>query len=52
MEELDLGEQRPASKEDLKRWYIEAHDKNFKLEEEIKMLKEVIKAQAAYIASM
>lgn len=52
MEESDSGGKRPASTEDFKKWYMEEHDKNFKLEEEIKMLKEVIKIQATYIASI
>lgn len=37
--------------EDYKKWYHEECDKNLKLEEEIKMLKEVIKVQAGYITN-
>lgn len=52
MEESDLGDKRPASTEDFKKWYMEECDKSLKLEEEIKRLKEVIKAQAVYIANL
>lgn len=52
MEESDLGGKRPASTEDFKKWYMEECDKNLKLEEEIKRLKEVIKIQATYIANI
>lgn len=52
MEESDLVEQRNASPEDFKKWYMEECDKNLKLEEEIKRLKEVIKIQATYIANI
>lgn len=52
MEESDSRGKRPASTEDFKKWYMEEHDKNFKLEEEIKRLKEVIKVQATYIANI
>lgn len=52
MEESDLEGKRSTSTEDFKKWYMEEHDKNFKLEEEIKRLKEVIKVQATYIANI
>ncbi len=52
MEESDLGGKRPASTEDFRKWYMEECDKNLKLEEEIKRLKEVIKIQATYIANI
>ncbi|WP_157237420.1 MULTISPECIES: hypothetical protein [Butyricimonas] len=52
MEESDLGSKRHASTEDFKKWYMEECDKNLKLEEEIKRLKEVIKVQATYIANI
>lgn len=38
--------------EDYKKWYHEECNKNLKLEEEIKMLKEVIKVQAIYMANI
>lgn len=52
MEESDSGGKRPASTEDFKKWYMEERDKNLKLEEEIKRLKEFIKVQAVYIANL
>ncbi len=52
MEESDLEGKRPAPPEDFKKWYMEEYDKNFKLEEEIKRLKEFIKVQATYIANI
>lgn len=52
MEESDLGGQTPASTEDFKKWYMEECDKNLKLEEEIKRLKEVIKVLATHIANL
>lgn len=51
MEESDLGGKCPASTEDFKKWYMEECDKNLKLKEEIKRLKEIIKVQAGYIAN-
>lgn len=38
--------------EDYKKWYHEECNKKLDLEEEIKRLKEVIKIQATYIASI
>lgn len=38
--------------EDYKKWFSEECDKNLKLEEELRRLKEVVKVQAAYIASI
>ena len=38
--------------EDYKKWYHEECNKNLKLEEEIKILKEVIKVQAIYMANI
>jgi|GEM_PF-4943251 len=52
MEESDSGGKRPASTEDFKKWYMEEYDKNLKLEEEIKRLKEVIKVLATHIANI
>lgn len=52
MEESGSGGKRPASMEDLKKWYMEECDKNLKLEEEIKRLKEVIKVLATYITNI
>lgn len=52
MEESDSGVNASASTEDFKKWYMEECDKNLKLEEEIKKLKEVIKVQATYIANI
>lgn len=38
--------------EDYKKWFNEECDKNLKLAEEIRKLREVVKVQAAYIASI
>ena len=37
--------------DDYKRWYMEECDKVFHLEEKVKKLQEMIKAQAEYIAN-
>lgn len=38
--------------EDYRKWFNEECDENLKLKEEIRRLREVVKVQAAYIASV
>lgn len=51
MEEKD---QKPKETtiEDYKKWFIQECDESSKLREELKKLKEIVKAQATYIASL
>lgn len=51
MEEKD-NTQKERTIEDYKKWFNEECDENMKLKEELRRLKEVVKAQAAYIASI
>lgn len=38
--------------EDYKKWFNEECDENLRLKDELKRLREVVKAQAAYIAAI
>lgn len=50
MEEKD-NIQTESTIEDYKKWYYQAFDENLKLKKEIEQLRELVKAQATFIAS-